>query len=81
VRTIPLYQAFPQPRPGQLRGLLRGSWAVLRRLGAAWADRRRTSASAWQLYLCSDRELRDMGLNRGDIPAVIRGTYRPSSEP
>jgi uncharacterized protein YjiS (DUF1127 family) len=29
------------------------------------------------LYNLSDGELRDMGLSRGDIPAVLNGTYRP----
>jgi len=29
------------------------------------------------LYNLSDGELRDIGLSRGDIHAVVNGTYRP----
>jgi len=28
------------------------------------------------LYHFTDMELRDIGLNRGDLPAIAKGTYR-----
>ena len=58
-----------------------GSWfdglgAKLRRLGANWATRRQAVREAQVLYNATDMELRDMGLSRGEIPAIINGTYR-----
>jgi uncharacterized protein YjiS (DUF1127 family) len=41
-----------------------------------WAERRCERAVARALYYASDIELRDMGINRGDIHAVASGTYR-----
>jgi uncharacterized protein YjiS (DUF1127 family) len=29
-----------------------------------------------QLYQFTDRELQDLGIGRGDFPAIMRGTYR-----
>ena len=50
--------------------------ARIRRFGAALAARHRAAAEIQRLYHCTDMELRDMGLNRGDIPAIAKGTYR-----
>lgn len=50
---------------------------AIRRRWTDWAERRRMRAVARVLYNCTDHELHDMGLNRGDIPAVVNGTYRP----
>ncbi len=53
---------------GRSLGLLDG----LRR----WLHRQREIARVTrELSVHTDRELHDMGLTRGDIPAVARGTY------
>jgi len=41
-----------------------------------WADQRRATATAQALYSATDMELRDMGLSRGDIPAIVSRTCR-----
>ena len=56
---------------GRLSGLL----DVVRRRCSAWASRRRELATARALYYATDMELRDMGINRSDIPAVVNRTY------
>ena len=53
-----------------------GLGARIRRFGTALAARHRAAAEIQQLYHCTDMELRDMGLNRGDLPAIAKGTYR-----
>ena len=58
-----------------------GAWvsglgATLGRFVSRLAARHRAAADVRQLYRCTDRELQDMGLNRGDIPSIINGTYR-----
>ena len=58
-----------------IRGRLPGLGDVVRRRYSAWAARRRELATARALYYATDIELRDMGINRGDIPAVVSGTY------
>ncbi|HEX3402426.1 MAG TPA: DUF1127 domain-containing protein [Acetobacteraceae bacterium] len=45
------------------------------RIAASWAMRWQTIRSLRQLHICTDRELRDMGLSRADFPAIIKGTY------
>jgi uncharacterized protein YjiS (DUF1127 family) len=51
----------------------------LRERVAAMIDRRRERARvARELLSCSNRELFDLGISRGDIPAVVAGTYRRS---
>ena len=55
---------------------LSGLGANMRRFWADWAQRRRQRTMAQILYNLSDGELRDMGLSRGEIPAVVDGTYR-----
>jgi uncharacterized protein YjiS (DUF1127 family) len=57
-----------------------GSWflGIVQQLGGVasrWAARHRAAADARQLYRFTDMELRDIGLSRGDLPAVIKGTY------
>jgi uncharacterized protein YjiS (DUF1127 family) len=52
------------------------AWARLaQRVERALAERRQVRQLARELQMCSDRELGDMGLSRGDIPAVVNGTY------
>lgn len=60
-------------------------FAVLLRTGAhrvstaavkldAWLEARRLAADAWRdLSEMSDRELRDIGLDRADVGAVVKG--------
>jgi uncharacterized protein YjiS (DUF1127 family) len=50
--------------------------ARLDRLATRWAERRQAVRGLRQLYLCTDRELWDMGFSRADFPAIIRGTFR-----
>ncbi len=50
--------------------------AGLDRIIAGWTARRRAARDIQELYAFSTRELRDMGLNRSDLPAVARGSYR-----
>ncbi len=43
----------------------------------AWRERRRERARiARELLSYTDRELFDLGITRGDIPAILDGTYR-----
>jgi uncharacterized protein YjiS (DUF1127 family) len=55
-----------------------GSWISTQfgRLVSRMAARHRTATQIRQLDRLTDRELRDMGLNRSDLPAIINGTYR-----
>ena len=43
---------------------------------ARWIARRRTGRDAAVLLGFSDRELRDLGLSRCDLPGIIDGTWR-----
>ncbi len=42
----------------------------------ARAQRRKVARITHELEMCTDRELNELGLGRGDIPAVAHGTYR-----
>ena len=42
----------------------------------AWEERRRNIDGARQLDAMNDHQLKDIGLTRGDIPAVRRGLIR-----
>jgi uncharacterized protein YjiS (DUF1127 family) len=43
----------------------------------AWRERRSERARiARELLSYTDRELFDLGITRGDIPAILDGTYR-----
>ena len=53
---------------GSLAGHLHG-------LYSSWLQRRRDHRDARALDEMTDRELQDMGLDRGSIPAVMNGTY------
>ena len=50
--------------------------AQLGRFASRLAARHRAATEIRQLYQFDDRELRDVGLSRGDFPAIMRGTYR-----
>jgi uncharacterized protein YjiS (DUF1127 family) len=53
-----------------------GIGAKLGRFASSLAARHRAATEIRQLYQFDDRELRDVGLSRGDFPAIVRGTYR-----
>jgi uncharacterized protein YjiS (DUF1127 family) len=61
---------------GEVRAWLTRLRARFDRLGARWTAHRKAARDLRQLDLCTDPELSDMGLNRSDFPAIIRGTYR-----
>ena len=56
--------------------MLSGIGAQLGRFASRLAARHRAATEIRQLYQFDDRELRDVGLSRGDFPAIVRGTYR-----
>lgn len=43
-----------------------------------WVARRARGRELRELYNCSDRELRDIGLSRSDFLAIEKGVYRQS---
>ena len=47
----------------------------VRRRYSDWAEHRRAMATARALQYATDLELRDMGINRGDIPMILNGRY------
>ena len=47
----------------------------LRRRYSDWTEHRRAMATACALQYATDHELRDMGINRGDIPMILNGRY------
>lgn len=51
-------------------------WAPIRRVLHAWAERRANARQLRDLAAFSDRELWDVGLSRGDLLAVEKGTFR-----
>ena len=58
-------------------GIIKGARAVFRALGRvaqAFAEAKRQHALYEQLSRMTDRELRDAGISRSDIPAVVAGT-------
>lgn len=50
-----------------------GFWATLRRWGISYLEWRMQRLAAAQLYGMSDRELKDIGLNRSEIHAALKG--------
>jgi uncharacterized protein YjiS (DUF1127 family) len=50
--------------------------ARLGRFASRLAARHRAATEVRELYQFDDRELRDMGLSRGDFSAILNGTYR-----
>jgi uncharacterized protein YjiS (DUF1127 family) len=57
-------------------GWLSALHGVVRRRYSDWAVRRRETAAARALFSATDIELQDMGINRGDVSAIVRGDYR-----
>ena len=55
---------------------LEGIGVKLGRFASRLAARHRAATEIRQLYQFDDRELRDVGLSRGDFLAIMRGTYR-----
>ncbi|MBN8926584.1 MAG: hypothetical protein BGO51_08540 [Rhodospirillales bacterium 69-11] len=51
-------------------------WTPIRRALDAWAERRARTRQLRDLAAFSDRELWDVGLSRGDLLAVEKGTFR-----
>ncbi len=49
----------------------------LQRIHTAWIARRQRIREVEILYSFNDRELRDLGLCRSDLPAITSGLYRP----
>jgi uncharacterized protein YjiS (DUF1127 family) len=65
------------PRNATTVGVVTAGWlsalrGVVRRRYSDWDVRRREMAAARALYYATDIELRDMGINRGDISAIVR---------
>ena len=56
--------------------ILSGIGAKLGRFASRLAAPHRAERQIRQLYRYTDRELQDVGLSRGDFPALIWGTYR-----
>jgi len=65
--------AYYERRMRRLRARWMRMWlrGIVRRIGESW--RRRLAAA--ELYSLDERALRDMGITRGDIPAVVSGGY------
>ena len=62
-------QRVTQPLGVRLSGRLRQF-----RLG--WSQRRASARQMQELHLSTDRELWDMGITRGDLNEIAKGTYR-----
>jgi uncharacterized protein YjiS (DUF1127 family) len=61
-------------RPVTPIGVRLGHWVA--RLDA-WLVRRRERAELVRtLRLMGDRDLRDLGISRADVPAIVEGVYR-----
>lgn len=59
-----------------ITGWLLGAGRTIRQHYSDWAAKRRELATARALHNATDIELRDMGICRGEIPAVVSGIYR-----
>lgn len=57
----------------QGQALSGGFWAGLRRWWISYLEWRVERLAAAQLYGMSDRELKDIGLNRSEIQAALKG--------
>ncbi|WP_428537092.1 DUF1127 domain-containing protein [Rhodopila sp.] len=68
----------PQPRPRLRPALSRAAFSDLADQVVRWIKTRRQQARDLQtLNGFNDRDLRDIGLTRHDIPGILNGTYRP----
>jgi uncharacterized protein YjiS (DUF1127 family) len=58
---------------------LRASWLAksIFALAAAWAAERAARAAIFELRSWDDHMLRDIGLQRMDVEATVRGVHRP----
>jgi uncharacterized protein YjiS (DUF1127 family) len=50
--------------------------AALGLIAAVWRAHRQWRQEVFELQGYTDRELRDLGINRGDVRAILDGTYR-----
>jgi uncharacterized protein YjiS (DUF1127 family) len=73
MRTIStLDREFASP---QAAGLVSSFGRSVQRRYSEWVEHRRAMATVRALHYATDLELRDMGLNRGDIPMILNGRY------
>ena len=49
---------------------------LVERIGAFFAARRQRAQILRELSELGDRDLHDLGINRGDFDAIVNGTYR-----
>lgn len=56
--------------------ILSGIGVRLGRFASRLAARHRAATEIRLLYQFDDRELRDVGPSRGDLPALVRASYR-----
>ena len=76
MRTISALGATSKGHAAGIGYWLEITSARLRRFVAARAARRQLANDVALLYRLPEVELHDMGLNRGDLPAILRGKYR-----
>jgi uncharacterized protein YjiS (DUF1127 family) len=73
MRTISaLDRAFASPKAA---GWVSSIGRTMRSRYSEWAEHRRARATVRALHYATDMELRDMGINRGDIPMILNGRY------
>ncbi len=72
---VPTIRSGATPFPGRT-ALKAERDRLLRRWRYARARRQRVARFTRELQAYTDRELNELGLDRADIPAVARGTYR-----
>ena len=66
----------PMPFSGADRVSTSEAGSLRGRLSRWLAERRRRARLAHELSQLSDRDLTDLGIGRGDFPAILDGTYR-----
>jgi uncharacterized protein YjiS (DUF1127 family) len=67
---------YPTPAVDAASAWLSHLLASLHRTAALWVARSRRSREGKVLHAFSDRELRDLDLNRFDVQSTINGSYR-----
>jgi len=60
-----------------LRAMASAAAARVRAILRVYAEERARRAAAQELQRLSDHTLRDIGLHRSQIDAIVRGDYRP----